>query len=235
MNCRNSSGNAMPGHIAIIMDGNGRWAQARGLPRTAGHQAGAKAVRRIVEDCVKIGVSALTLYTFSTENWARPLVEVEFIMRLLEDYARQELSELHQEGIRLRLLGRRDGLPASLLRAMDETIAQTRNNTRMTLYLALNYGGRTELIDATRAIIAANERGEIESLDKATINRYLYAPDMPAVDLVIRTGGEYRLSNFLIWQSVNAVLCSLPVLWPDFAPDDLNEGIELYRGQITSQ
>ncbi len=235
MNCRNSSGNAMPGHIAIIMDGNGRWAQARGLPRTAGHQAGAKAVRRIVEDCVKIGVSALTLYTFSTENWARPLVEVEFIMRLLEDYARQELSELHQEGIRLRLLGRRDGLPASLLRAMDETIAQTRNNTRMTLYLALNYGGRTELIDATRAIIAANERGEIESLDKATINRYLYAPDMPAVDLVIRTGGEYRLSNFLIWQSVNAVLCSLPVLWPDFTSDDLNEGIELYRGQITSQ
>lgn len=235
MDCRNSSDNAVPGHIAIIMDGNGRWAQARGLPRPAGHQAGAKAVRRIVEDCVKIGVSALTLYTFSTENWARPLVEVEFIMSLLEDYARQELSELHQQGIRLRLLGRRDGLPASLLRAMDETIAQTRNNTRMTLYLALNYGGRTELIDATRAIIAANERGEIESLDKATINRYLYAPDMPAVDLIIRTGGEYRLSNFLIWQSVNAVLCSLPVLWPDFAPDDLNEGIELYRGQITSR
>ncbi len=226
----------IPQHIGIIMDGNGRWAQARGLPRFAGHQAGVKAARRAVQMCVEIGVPNLTLFTFSTENWARPSAEVEFLMRLAEDFARRELSELKRQDVRLQLLGRREGLPSTLLETLDEAAQQTKDNRRLSLYLALNYGGRAEILDAIRTVLTSHRKGDINNvdLDEDVFARYLYAPDLPDADLIIRTGGEYRLSNFLIWQAVEAVFWSTPVLWPDFQSENLYEGINVYVEKFTS-
>jgi undecaprenyl diphosphate synthase len=227
----------IPRHVGIIMDGNGRWAQARGLPRIAGHQAGVKAARRAVEACVEIGVPNLTLFTFSTENWARPSAEVAFLMRLAEDFARRELPELHRQDVRLQLLGRRDGLPSTLLETLDEAAQLTKDNRRLSLYLALNYGGRTEIIDAVRKVLTSHRNGTINGvdLDEDDFARYLYAPDLPDADIIIRTGGEHRLSNFLIWRAVGAVFWSTPVLWPDFRSENLYEGINVYVEQFTSR
>jgi len=222
-----------PHHIGIIMDGNGRWAQRRGLPRTAGHQAGLRAVRRVVEVGVELGVRVLTLYTFSTENWRRPPEEVAYLLSLAEEYASRELTELQRNGVRLQLMGRREGLPASLLNALDESIVQTRDNSQLVLNLAINYGGRAEVVDAIKAILIAHEQGALDDsrLDEAAFARYLYCPDSPDADLVVRTAGEWRLSNFLLWRSSGAVFWSTPVLWPDFQREHMQEAIQVYVEQ----
>jgi undecaprenyl diphosphate synthase len=226
----------VPYHLGIIMDGNGRWAQKCGLPRTAGHQAGIQAARRIIEVCVDFGIQVLTLYVFSTENWRRSREEVDFLMRLAEEYATHELPELQRNGIRLQLMGKREDLPNSFVNALDRAIFQTRDNSRMILNLAVNYGGRTEIIDAIKAILTAHGQGTIDGskLDESIIARYLYCPDCPDVDMVIRTSGECRLSNFLIWRAAHAVLWSTPVLWPDFQQEQFQEAIRIY-GKVHSR
>ncbi len=223
----------IPHHLGVIMDGNGRWAQARGLPRMAGHQAGIQAVRRMVEACTDLGIRSLTLYTFSTENWQRPQAEVSSLMRLVEDYATRELPELQLNGVRVQLMGRRAGLSASLLRTLDHAIEQTRVNDLLTLNLALNYGGRAEIVDAARAMLAAHQGNELDvaELNEKTLVRYLYCPNVPDADLIIRTGGEFRLSNFLLWRAVGAVFWSTPILWPDFQREHLLEAIQVYQEQ----
>ena len=226
-----SQNEVIPHHLGIIMDGNGRWARARGLPRVAGHQAGIQAVRRTVDACGELGVRILTLYTFSTENWQRPQAEVSFLMRLAEQCVRNELPELLRNGVHLQLMGRREGLHSSLLRTLDQAIEQTRGNDRLTLNLALNYGGRSEIVDAARAILRAHQRGELDAaaVDEESLARYLYCPDVPDADLIIRTGGEWRLSNFLLWRAVGAIFWSTPTLWPDFQHEHLREAIQVYQ------
>jgi len=230
---RDSRNEVIPQHVGIIMDGNGRWARARGLPRVAGHHAGIQAVRRTVDACGQLGIRALTLYTFSTENWQRPQAEVSSLMRLAEQCVANELPELQRNGVRLQLMGRREGLRSSLLRTLDQAIEQTRGNGRLTLNLALNYGGRSEIADAARAMLAAHQRGELNAaeLDEETLARYLYCPNVPDADLIIRTGGECRLSNFLLWRAVGAVFWSTPILWPDFQREHLLAAIQVYQEQ----
>jgi len=218
------------------MDGNGRWAQARGLPRSAGHQAGLQTAQHIIEASVNLGIQVLTIYVFSTENWSRPVKEVDYLMYLAEDYAERELPELQRIGVRLQLMGKRDGLPTALLNAFDQAIAQTRDNSKMILNLALNYGGRSEIVDAIKAIL--NEHNESRhklNIKESTLHRYLYCPDCPDVDMVIRTGGEWRLSNFMLWRIAHAVFWSTPVLWPDFQREHLQEAIKIYANQISVQ
>jgi len=220
-----------PAHIAIIMDGNGRWAQQRGLPRMVGHRAGVETVRHIVRACADLGVEVLTLYTFSTENWRRPEPEVAYLMRLAEDYARREVDELTRNNVRLRMLGRREGLPGSLLRAMDEGIRRTVHNTGLALNLAFNYGGRAEIVNAARAMVTAVRQGQLNPalLNEAAFGRFLYTAGLPDPDLVIRTAGEMRLSNFLIWQVVGALFWSTPVYWPDFDKTHLLAAIRAWQ------
>jgi undecaprenyl diphosphate synthase len=229
------SNQVLPRHLAIIMDGNGRWAQQRGLPRMAGHQEGVQTVKRTVEACAEIGVKILTLYTFSTENWCRPKEEVDFLMRLAEEYTTHELPNLQRNGVCLQLMGSREGLPASLLCILDKAALQTKANSCLILNLALNYGGRVEIVDAMKAIISDHQQGnlDISQIDEATFSHYLYLPDMPDVDLIVRTGGEWRLSNFLLWRAANAVFWSMPVLWPDFRKEHLQEALAIYAKQIT--
>jgi len=217
------------------MDGNGRWAQQRGLPRIAGHQEGVQTVKKTVEDCAEIGIKILTLYTFSTENWCRPKTEVNFLMRLAEEYTMQELPDLQRNGIRLQLMGNREGLPPSMLGVLDQAALQTKENSRLILNLALNYGGRAEIVDAMKAIITDHQRGnlDVSEIDETIFSHYLYCPNMPDVDLIVRTGGEWRLSNFLLWRAANAVFWSMPVLWPDFRKEHLLEAIGIYAKQIT--
>ncbi len=231
---RNNKIPVIPNHLAIIMDGNGRWAQARGLPRMAGHQAGVQAALRAVEICGDLGIRVLTLYTFSTENWNRPPAEVTFLMKLAEEYATRELPKLRRNGVCLQHMGRREGLPASLLCALDKAVAQTRGNTNLILNLALNYGGRAEIVDAARAIIAAHQRNEINAseLTPTAFARYLYCPSIPDADLIVRTGGEWRLSNFILWRAVGATFWSTLTFWPDFQPKHLLEALEIYHEQI---
>ncbi len=226
-----------PVHVGIIMDGNGRWATARGLPRQAGHQAGVETVRRVITACGEQGIRFVTLYTFSTENWQRPRAEVAFLMQLMKTCCARELPELQHNGVRLQLMGRREGLPRAVLNLLDQVVRQTRDNTRLVLNLALNYGGRAEIVDAARAVVAAYQRGELDAagLDEATLARHLYCPDTPDADLIIRTGGEHRLSNFLLWRSVGAVFWSTPVLWPDFQREHLLQAIDFYQAQIVQQ
>lgn len=225
---------AIPRHLAIIMDGNGRWAQQRGLPRMSGHQAGTRVVSAIAEAAAEFGVQVLTLYTFSTENWCRPKEEVDFLMRLAEEYATAELPEIQRNGICLQLMGRREGLPLPLLKALDEAFLKTKENSRLILNLAINYGGRAEIVDAMRAIIAEHQKGklDISDIDETAFSFYLYCANTPDVDMILRTGGEWRLSNFLVWRSISAVFLSLPVLWPDFRREHLQDAINLYSRQM---
>ena len=227
------SNQVLPRHLAIIMDGNGRWAQQRALPRIAGHQEGVQTVKRTIEDCAEIGIKILTLYAFSTENWCRPKTEVNFLMRLAEEYTKRELPDLHRNGVCLQLMGSREGLPASLLGTLDKAALQTKANSSLILNLALNYGGRAEIVDAMKAIISDHQQGnlDVSQIDEATFSHYLYLPDMPDVDLIVRTGGEWRLSNFLLWRATNAVFWSMPVLWPDFRKEHLHEAIGIYTTQ----
>ena len=224
---------AKPHHVGIIMDGNGRWAQSRGQPRIAGHQAGVEAARRIIRACIELPVQVLTLYVFSTENWKRPLREVSFLMHLAEKYALEETDELYQNGVRVQFMGQRQKLPPTLLDNLDEIATKTQNNKRLTLNLAINYSGRAEILSATRLIIQAHHNGEININDISPMDfaRFLYCPEVPDVDLIIRTGGEQRLSNFLLWRSVGAVFWSTPTYWPDFQDGNLLDAIKFYREQ----
>jgi undecaprenyl diphosphate synthase len=221
----------LPRHIAIIMDGNGRWATARGLPRILGHRAGAEAVRRISEGCCEIGIQALTLYAFSWENWSRPSEEIRELMELLDEFILGEIRALQANQIRLRAIGRLDQLPANVLKHLREVMDATAAFSRMTLTLALSYGGRQEIVDAARRLAALVARGALapEQIDESLFARQLYQPDMPDPDLLIRTSGEQRLSNFLLWQLSYCELYVTPRLWPDFSKDDLQDAILAYQ------
>ena len=218
-------------HIAIIMDGNGRWATARGEPRILGHRAGAQAVRRVVEACCELGVKVLTLYAFSWENWDRPADEIHELMSLLDEFVRGETPTLLANQIRLRAIGRLEELPPEMTVNLRSAIEQTARFERMTLTLALSYGGRQEIVDAARRLARLVQRGELspEDIDEARVAQQLYAPDVPDPDLLIRTSGEQRLSNFLLWQSSYTELYVTPTLWPDFSKEDLIEAIAEYE------
>jgi len=222
---------AVPQHVAIIMDGNGRWAQARNLPRSIGHKAGARNIRHVVEACAAWGIEVLTLYAFSTENWNRPQAEIAFLMKLLQRYVERETPELKRQGVRLQILGRRAELPPELMSLLDQAVQNTRSGQRLTLNLALNYGGRAEIVDATRALAQAVQEGKLlsEQVNETVFSRFLYTAGVPDPDLVIRTGGELRLSNFLIWQAAGAYFWSTPTYWPDFGQADLLDAIRAWR------
>lgn len=217
----------VPCHVAIIMDGNGRWATRQGLPRIAGHEAGTENIRRITNKAGEIGIRYLTLWAFSTENWRRPRDEVEGILRILAEAISNETEELNRRGAQLRHIGSLEGLEPDLRDAINNSIELTRNNDRIVLTLAFNYGGRAELIHAIRRII---EDGiPAESVDEQLIGRYLYTHNMPDPDLIIRTSGEYRTSNFLLWQAAYAEYYFTPVLWPDFGPEDLEQAVNEFQ------
>jgi undecaprenyl diphosphate synthase len=219
---------AIPRHIAIIMDGNGRWAEARNMRRVRGHQAGIDSVREIAEECARLGVGQLTLYAFSEENWKRPRIEIEFLMRMLKRFLVRERDTLMRNNMRFGAIGRIDRLPADVRKELDKTRRMTAENTGTLLCLALSYGGRSEIVDAAKALVERVQRGEIkpEEIDEAALAGSLYQPDMPDPDLVIRTAGEMRLSNFLLWQISYAELYVTDTLWPDFRPEHLHAAIE---------
>ena len=221
----------LPKHLAIIMDGNGRWAKQKGLLRAFGHENGTKSVRATVETCAKLGIENLTLYAFSTENWNRPKLEVDTLMKLLINSLKNELKTLTENRIRLHAIGNLDLLPKSAQKELLEVIETTKNNSRMTLTLALSYGSREEIISAVKQISdkVKNNIISIDSIDESIINQHLYTRNLPEVDLLIRTSGEHRISNFLLWQIAYAELYFTPVLWPDFKEDDLYEAIISYQ------
>jgi undecaprenyl diphosphate synthase len=216
----------VPRHIAIIMDGNGRWAQRKHLPRLAGHHAGERNIHRIVRACIDIGVEMLTVYAFSTENWARPEDEVNGLMALFADASERETRNLHRNGVRVRHVGTMKGVSPHLRSAIQRAIDLTQDNTRITLNVAFNYGGRAEIADAVRRIIG--DGLSPDQIDEDTISRYLYTADLPDPDLVIRTAGEMRLSNFLIWQAAYSEYYATPTLWPDFGEEDLMRAVRAY-------
>jgi undecaprenyl diphosphate synthase len=218
----------LPRHIAIIMDGNGRWAQRNGLPRISGHAEGAKAVRAIVTECARLGIGYLTLFSFSTENWKRPKDEVDALMTMYAEYLVAERETILSNNVRLVQIGRREGLPANVLRELDITSEASRSNTGLALCLALNYGSRREIIDAVRKLVrdVVEGRRRVEEIDEAAIGGALYTADIPDPDLLIRTANERRISNFLLWQISYAEIHVTPVLWPDFRPADLHEAIK---------
>jgi undecaprenyl diphosphate synthase len=216
----------VPRHIAIIMDGNGRWAKRRGLPRLAGHRAGTENIRRIVTECVSQGVRYLTLYAFSTENWSRPSAEVDGLMRILSEFIDRETENLHREGAQIRHLGRLDNISEFLRRKILSALEYTRDNQRLTLAVAFNYGGRADIVDAVRAIVA--EGAGVDAITEQNISDHLTTCGMPDPDLIIRTSGEWRLSNFLIWQAAYSEYWTTPVFWPDFTPEHLRQAIHDY-------
>ena len=213
----------VPRHVAIIMDGNGRWAASRGLPRLAGHEQGTSNIRRITEAAGALGIRYLTLWAFSTENWSRPAEEVSGIVRILGETLDRELEALHQQGAQLRHIGSLAGLPDSMQKAVLDAIELTRANDKLVLTLAFDYGGRQELISAIRCMMADGIPPEL--IDDDMVGRYLFTSDLPDPDLIIRTSGEYRLSNFLVWQSAYSELYFSPVLWPEFGPEDLEDAV----------
>lgn len=217
----------MPRHIAIIMDGNRRWAKQQGWNAIRGHTRGARTTRDIIQQCVDWGISALTLYTFSTENWKRPRQEVAALMRLIARNLNDELPSMKTNNIRVKHIGRRENLPDYLLRQIDECVQQTRDNSGLILALALNYGGRAEIADAFQILLRQVQSGEIsaEEVDEKRIENTLYTAGLPEPDLMVRTGGELRISNFLPWQIAYAELWVTPTLWPDFAPCELQRAI----------
>jgi undecaprenyl diphosphate synthase len=224
----------VPRHVAIVMDGNGRWARQRGLKRTDGHAAGEEALFDTVDGGLEIGLSWLTVFAFSTENWRRPLDEVQFLMRFNESLLLRRRDDLHERGVRVRFIGRRGGrVPQRVRRHIADTEAMTAHNRRMTLTFAFNYGGRAELVDATRQIATEVAEGRLspDRVNDRVLARHLYAPDMPDPDLLVRTSGEYRISNFLLWQLAYAELVFTDVLWPDFRRQDLFDAIAKYQGR----
>lgn len=217
----------IPAHVAIIMDGNGRWAKKRALPRLAGHKAGVKSVKRAVEAANDLGVKHLTVYAFSLENWRRPEDEVKGLMKLLVETVKGELDELNKQGIRLNALGRWRELPPEIVRVIDESLEITKGNTKGNLNLAVNYGGRAEIVDAAKRLAAEAVSGsvQLDDIDEETFASRLYAPEIPDPDLFIRTSGEMRISNFLLWELAYTELWVTPVLWPDFTKEDFYEAV----------
>jgi undecaprenyl diphosphate synthase len=221
----------LPKHIAIIMDGNGRWAKQQGLLRAFGHENGTKAVRKVVESSAELGIENLTLYAFSTENWNRPKLEVQTLMRLLVSSLKKEIKTLQKNNIKLSAIGSLHTLPKKVFKELNEVIEQTRNNTRMTLTLALSYSSREELLNTVKEISIKVKNNIIspEKIDESIINEHLYTQNLPDVDLLIRTSGEQRISNFLLWQIAYAELYFTSVLWPDFTEQHLYEAIIEYQ------
>jgi undecaprenyl diphosphate synthase len=237
------SSSSHPRHVAIIMDGNGRWAELRRRPRTFGHLRGARIAREVIEACAELGIENLTLYAFSTENWLRPLEEVSFLMALLSRHLRRERETLIKNNIRFRAIGELDRLPASVRAEVDKTIADTSHCTGLLLTFALSYGGRQDLVEANRQIARKVAQGELdpESISEETVAAHLATAGQPDPDLVIRTSGESRLSNFLLWQNAYAEFLVLPTLWPDFSREKLDEALAWYSqrerrfGKVSSQ
>jgi len=217
---------ALPRHVAFILDGNGRWAEKRGLPRLEGHRAGVKNIRHVIRCLSKHGVEYATLYAFSTENWNRPADEVNGIFKLLVEVVGREARELHKNGVRIRHIGRLEGLPEGVQKSINEAIKLTENNKGMTLGVAINYGGRAEILDAISRITA--DKILPRDIDEKLFNKYLYTAGFPDVDLMIRTSGEMRTSNFLIWQSAYSEYYFTPVLWPDFNEEELEKALLAY-------
>lgn len=223
----------LPNHIAIIMDGNGRWAKLKGLKRTIGHENGANAVKEVIEAAMEIGVHYITLYAFSTENWNRPKLEVQTLMRLLVSSLKKEVTRLHDNNIKLNAIGNLNLLPNKVRKELTEVITQTQHNTKMTLTLALSYGSKQELVQAVKEIANKVKNNIIspEKIDETIINQHLYTQNLPDVDLLIRTSGEQRISNFLLWQIAYAELYFSPILWPDFTKKDLYEALYKYQNR----
>ncbi|HET8627829.1 MAG TPA: polyprenyl diphosphate synthase [Thermomicrobiales bacterium] len=219
----------VPRHVAIIMDGNGRWAQARGLPRAAGHDAGTENIRRIVRAAVDLGIEYLTLWAFSTENWKRPPDEVQWLMTLLARSIERELDELDRDGAQLRHIGSLAGLEESLREAVVGAIDRTRDNKTIVLTLAFNYGGRGEILHAVKRLL--EDRVDPATLDEALFSQYLDTHGLPDPDLIVRTAGEFRFSGYLPWQAVYAEYWSAPICWPDFGPDELREAVAVYAAR----
>ena len=225
---------ALPRHVAIVMDGNGRWAKQRGLPRTDGHRAGEDAVARAVDAVLELGIGNLTVYAFSTENWRRPPSEVRFLLNDTERFVRRRRDEFHSKGVRMRWIGRRERkIPKRILDQIDESVAMTKDNTRMTLTVAFNYGSRAEIADAARAIAAEAAANNVDpkKITDKTIAKHLYDAELPDVDLFVRTSGEQRVSNYLLWQSAYAELVFLDVLWPDFSREHLFDAVREYQAR----
>jgi undecaprenyl diphosphate synthase len=222
-----------PAHVAIIMDGNGRWATARGLPRVAGHRRGADAVRRTVTAAAELGIAYLTLFGFSSENWKRPLAEIDDLMGLLRHYLRGEIAELHKNGVRLRVIGRRERLAPDIVTLIENGEALTRGNAGLQLTIALSYGGRDEITRAAQEIAREAIAGTLdpEAVDDESVRRHLFTTELPDPDLVIRTSGEQRISNFLLWQTAYAEFVFTDTLWPDFAKADLEKAVRDYHGR----
>jgi undecaprenyl diphosphate synthase len=223
--------NKLPKHIAIIMDGNGRWAKQRGLLRALGHENGTKSVKKVIETCAKLGIENLTLYAFSTENWNRPKLEIEALMRILVNSLKKELPTLERNNICLNAIGNLSLLPKSAQKELQEVITKTANNKHLTLTLALSYGSREEIVNAVKKISdkVKNNIISIDSIDDSIINEHLYTQNLPEVDLLIRTSGEHRISNFLLWQIAYAELYFTDILWPDFKEQDLYQAIISYQ------
>lgn len=235
------AGGRLPRHVGIIMDGNGRWAEARGLPRSAGHRQGAKALREIVRICGKLGIPVLTAYCFSTENWQRPPEEVNFLMQLLLEVLSDELASLHEEGVRIVPIGRLEDLPKAVRKQVEQAAELTAYNQLLKLNMAISYGGRLEIITAVQRLLEAAKADSSLVIDEATLEQYLYTAGDPDLDLIIRTGGEQRLSNFLLWQGAYAELYFSDIMWPDFTAEDFMEAIRDYQrrerrfGRITGE
>jgi undecaprenyl diphosphate synthase len=226
----NSTTANLPRHVAIIMDGNGRWAEQRGLPRIEGHRHGVESVRRVTEECSRLGIEQLTLYCLSSENWKRPPSELEFLLDLLQQYMIEQRSTIMEHNLQITVIGRRKGIPPETLAEMDKTVALSSANTGLRVCLAINYGGRAELVDAVRAIAADVRAGRLEpeSIGEETINARLYTSNMPEPDLLIRTAGEMRVSNFLLWQISYAELWVTEVCWPDFDEAQLETALQSF-------
>ena len=220
----------MPRHIGIIMDGNGRWARRRGHPASFGHRAGVRAIKRVLEGCEQLGVEVLSVYAFSTENWSRPRAEVRALMRLFHETMQREIDEMHRRGVRIVVSGRREGLSSRMRDRIEEAVARTARNTNGVLNVCLNYGGRAEIVDSVRKLI--EDGVPPDNVDEAAIAAHLYVPDLPDPDLIIRTAGESRVSNFLLWQSAYSEMLVSDTLWPDFDVDDLKAAIAEYNSRI---
>jgi undecaprenyl diphosphate synthase len=223
----------LPVHIAIIMDGNGRWAQKKGLPRVRGHKAGMEAIRKTVKCCSDLGIKILTVYAFSTENWKRPQDEVNYLMNLLVEYMRKEVSSLHKNKVKIKLLGEIDILPHQTRREIEEAVKLTKNNKGLQFNIALNYGGRAEILKACKSLIQDIQNGNLDmnSVDEAVFSNYLYTGSDPDPDLIIRTSGEQRISNFLLWQGAYSELLFIDRLWPDFDENALYRAIKEYQSR----
>jgi undecaprenyl diphosphate synthase len=223
----------LPRHIAVIMDGNGRWARQRGLPRIEGHRRGAESVRRVIEECARLGLDQLTLYCLSSENWKRPAEEIGFLMQLLEQYMIQQRSEIMEHNLRMAVIGRREGLPDGALREMDRTVALSSANTGLRVCLAINYGSRAEMADAVRGVAEEVRAGRLapQQITEETISSHLYTAGMPDPDLLVRTAGEMRVSNFLLWQISYAELWVTDVCWPEFDEAQLHAAIRGYAAR----